>query len=141
MAENAKLIRQYTFKLRTEIAYKGQPTAVRINQVRFGPDGKREMTVISQSADTAAARGLGKAEIAKKRDELKEYGDRVTELVEMYLPPDPAKLREALAKAELGASGNSLSLVMKNYLKPGDSVSVVADPASRKLQRFELKTN
>ena len=72
MAENAKLIRQYTFKVRTEVAYKGQPTAVRINQVRFGPDGKREMTVISQSADTAAARGLGKADIAKKREELKE---------------------------------------------------------------------
>jgi hypothetical protein len=46
----------------------------------------------------------------------------------------------ALQKAELGGSGDSVSLVVRNYFEPGDVMSVVVDPINKKLRKFELKT-
>jgi len=140
MAANAKLLHQYTYKQKTEILYKGEGKVTRIAQVRFTPDGRHDATVLSQTGGEEEATGLGHRIVNKKREELREYGERVTALVEMYLPPDPEKLRTALATAELDASGGLMSLVMKNYLKPGDSFSVLVDPANRKIEKFELKT-
>jgi len=139
MAENARLLHQYTFKQRTEAKYKGEDKIVRTSQVRFDPDGKRQTTLISQTGGEEAT-GLGHRIIQKKRDEMKEYVERLSALVENYLPPDPDKFREALAKAEIGQAGNQMALTMKNYVKAGDSLVIVADPVTRKLVRLELKT-
>jgi hypothetical protein len=139
MARNAKLLHEYTYKQRSEVIYKGEGKMTRISQVRFAPDGKRELSVISQTGGEPAT-GLGHRLVNAKRQELKDYADRITALVENYLPPDPEKLRAALGKAELGASGNLMALTMKNYFKPGDTFVLAVDPDSRKLQRFEIKT-
>jgi hypothetical protein len=139
MAENAKLLRQYTYKQRTEVIYKGEGKLTRIAQVHFSPDGKRELTVISQTGGEPAT-GLGHRLIEAKRQEMKDYADRISALVENYLPPDPERLRVGIAKAELGASGNLMTLTMKNYFKSGDGFSLAVDPDTRKLQRFEIKT-
>jgi azurin len=139
LAENARLLHQYTFKQRTEAIYKGEGKFVRVAQVHFAPDGKREMAVISQTGDEPAT-GVGHRIVNAKRDEMKAYVDRITTLVESYLPPDPERLRSAMTGAELGASGDLMLLTMKNYLKSGDSFSLAVDPGTRKLQRFELKT-
>jgi azurin len=139
MAENAKLLHQYTFKQRTEVMYKGEGKAIRIAQVHFGPDGKREMEIISQTGQEPAT-GLGHRIINHQREEMKAYADRITALVESYVPPDPEKLRGAMAGAQIDASGALISLTMKNYLHSGDSFGLAVDPATRKLQKFELKT-
>src|SRR6202521_3151360 len=141
MAENAKRLHHYTYKQRTEVIYKGEDRIVRLNQMRFGPDGKRQATLISQTGGAAGeATGLGHRIINKKREEMKEYGERLSALVENYLPPDPEKLRKALATAEIGQAGNALSLTMKGYLKSGDSLALLVDTATRKLKRVDLKT-
>ena len=49
MAENAKRLHQFTYKQRTEVLYKGEDKLVRISEIHFGPDGKRQPTLISQT--------------------------------------------------------------------------------------------
>jgi hypothetical protein len=139
MAENAKRLHQYTYKQRTEVLYKGEDKIVRLNDVRFGPDGKRQATLISQTGGEEAT-GLGHRIINKKREEIKEYVDRLSALIESYLPPDPERLRKALTTAEIVPAGNLLSLTMKGYLKSGDSVALLVDTATRKVKRMDLKT-
>ena len=141
MAANAKLLQQYTYKTRTEIKFKGEARFVSINQVRFGADGKPQATLVSQSnGGKAPPSGIAKQLIEQKTQELKDYGARMTTLVENYFPIDPQKLALALARAELGGSGNTISLVVKDYYKSGDSMSVIFDPDAKKLRKFELKT-
>src|ERR1700674_1272094 len=141
MAENAKRLHQYTYKQRTEVIYKGEDRIVRLNQMRFGPDGKRQATLISQTGGAAGeATGLGHRIIKKKREEMKEYVDRLSALVENYLPPDPEKLRKALPTAEIAQAGTAFSLTMKGYLTNLDSLAMLIDPATRKLKEIDLKT-
>jgi hypothetical protein len=140
MAANAKLLRQYTYKQRTEIKFKGEGRLVRIHQVHFDANGKPEMTLVSQTGGGSQPSGIAKAIIEKKKQELEEYGKRITALVDNYFPIDPQKMAAALQKAELGGTGNTVSLVIHNYFEPGDAMSVIVDPINKKLQKFELKT-
>jgi hypothetical protein len=139
LAENARLLHQYTFKQRIEIAYKGEDRTSRVIQVRFDSNGKRQFTVVSESGGEEP-KGLGARIIARKRNEMKEYAQRLTDLVEQYLPPDPDKLRPALASAERGRAEKGISMTMKNYYQQGDSFSVVYNIAERKPQSMEIKT-
>jgi hypothetical protein len=140
MAANAKLLQQYIYKTRTEIKFKGEGRMVRINQVHFDANGKPQMTLVSQTGGGAQPSGLAKAIIEKKKQELQDYGNRITALVDNYFPIDPQKMAVALQKAELGGTGNSVSLVIRNYSEPGDVMSIIVDPINKKLQKFELKT-
>ncbi|PWU00539.1 MAG: hypothetical protein C5B51_24995 [Terriglobia bacterium] len=140
MAENARVLHQYTFKQRSDIKYKGEDKVIITVQVRFDQDGKRQVMPISQTGGQEAT-GLGRRIINRKRAEMKEYVDRVAALVESYLPPEPEKLRSALLKAEIGQAGSLMSLTMKNYFKAGDSLALTVDPATRRLSRIELKTD
>jgi hypothetical protein len=139
MAANAKLIQQYTYKQRTEIKFKGEARFVRINQVRFDANGKPQATLISQTGG-AQPSGIAKTLIEQKVHELQDYGNRIGVLVEDYFPIDPQKMAAALQRAELGGSGESVSLIVKNYALPGDVMSVIIDPINKKLRKFELKT-
>ncbi|HLI86965.1 MAG TPA: hypothetical protein VKV17_23865 [Bryobacteraceae bacterium] len=140
MAANAKLLQQYTYKQRTEIKFKGEGRFVRINQVHFDANGKQQTTLISQTGGGAKPSGIAKALIEQKVHELQDYGSRIGMLVENYFPIDPEKMAAALQKAELGGTGENVSLVVKNYAVPGDVMSVIVDPINKKLRKFELKT-
>jgi hypothetical protein len=141
MAENIKLLDQYSHKQRIEIKLKGEDKDVRINQVRFDPTGKRQETLISETAGGHHPHTPIRWMIAdQKRNEVKGYVKRLRELVESYLPPNPEKLRASLAAAEFQGKGTNVCVTLNNYLKPGDSLALTIDSVTSKLQKVELKT-
>jgi hypothetical protein len=141
MAENNKILRQYTYKQRTEVLLNGESRMTRINQVHYDAAGKRQLTLISETGGEEA-HGLGSRIINKKREEMKDYVMRLTALVEQYFPVDADKLRSMIPNAEIGPAANNLmSVRIRNFLKKGDSVTLMVDPGTRKLSRLELNTN
>jgi hypothetical protein len=95
--------------------------------------------VVSESGGEEP-KGLGARIIARRRNEMKDYAQKLTDLVQEYLPPDPEKLRSALASAETVRVEKGLSVTMKDYYQKGDVFAWVVNPAARRPQSIEVKT-
>lgn len=139
LAENSRQLRQYTYKQRTEVSFKGEDRMTRENQVKFGPDGQRQLTLISETGGDKAT-GLGSRIVNKKREEMKDYVMRLSALVESYFPPDPEKMKAAANTAELAPGPDGMGIKLRNVEVNGDAMTLVLNTATRKMQKLELNT-
>jgi hypothetical protein len=140
-AENVKLLRQYTWKQRVVVKYKGEEKFVRVKQVKLDPDGKKQENVLSEKTEKPPSGPIRRAIAEHKRVEMKDYVDNhLYAFIESYLPLKPERLKAALPTAQVGAVGNAMGLTMKNYQQQGDSLTIGFDSATRKLLRLELDT-
>jgi len=81
--------------------------------------------------------------VEKKKEEYKEYADQMKELAQQYVPPDRELLEQAYEKGNISlgtAAGNpnQLQLVIHNYLKPQDSMTLVFDKAQKELLSVQV---
>src|SRR5262245_1799120 len=145
LAANQAALKQYSWIETTAISMKGEVKKQEQKQCYYGADGKVQKTPLAGAAQPAAkkeetqARGgrrgggrVKEAVIEKKVDELKDYMERVAALVHEYVPPDPQKLQAAQAAGHLAVQPSAGGIVMlqaKDYIKPGDSLSIGFDSA------------
>ena len=68
--------------------------------------------------------------------------DDVKGVLSMYVPPDPDKMQQAFqaGKVSLNPSGSVLNIVFTNYAQPGDSMTLVFDPAIKKIISLSVNT-
>ena len=142
MAKNKQALVQYTWNEQVTISLKGEEKKQEHFQVRLGPDFKPEKTSLDPPAEPPSGGRLKKHVIAKKTEEYKEYADQMKALAQQYVPPDGALLQQAYAQGNisLGSTGapNELQLVIHNYLKPQDSMTLVFDKAQKELLRIQI---
>ena len=133
-AKNKQALASYTWNETVTISLKGEQKKQEHFQVRLGPDLKPQKTPLDPPAEAAAPSGgrLKQHVVAKKKEEYKEYADAMKALAQQYVPPDKDLLQQAYAKGNITlgpAAGdpNELQLVIHNYLKPQDSMTLVFD--------------
>lgn len=139
MATNATLLRQYTFKQRTETYHKGELKNAKIDEIHYNPSGERvSIPIDERKAQTEPRRrGPGSRLIARKIEEeqekMKEYIERLMAFTSRYLASDPAKLQAAMAKADVTTVGGSgtTRITMRDFVKTGDSMTMSFDSAKR----------
>jgi len=145
-AMNKQALAQMTWVETVTISLKGEQKKVEHFQVRLGPDGKPQKTSLDQPAappQESGRRGRVKAHVVeKKKEEYKEYADQMKALTEQYLPPSKEMIEQAYAKggiamAPAGAPGQ-IKLIMRDYLKPQDSMTLVVDKAQKQLLAVEI---
>jgi len=150
-AANKQALAQYTWVEQTTISLKGEQKKQQHSQVRLGPDGKPQKQSLDapaqpqQPADAGGRRGGRVKEhvVEKKKEEYEDYADSIKSLIEQYVPPDRDKIEEAKAKGsislgpEAGAEGQ-YRLVIANYLKQGDSMTLVVDKARKGLVSLSI---
>lgn len=83
--------------------------------------------------------------VANKKEEYTDYADKMKALAEQYVPPDSTRLQMAYAQGNIlmgpiGAAPNELQLVISNYLKPGDSMTLVFDKEQKRILRLQIAT-
>ena len=144
-AKNKQSLAQYTWAEQVTISLKGEQKKQQHFQVRLGPDGKPQKTSLDPPEAAPQPQGgrLKQRVVAKKKEEYKEYADQMKELAQQYVPPDKDKLQQAYEQGNitLGPSGgapNELQLVIRNYLKPQDSMTLVFDKAQKELLRLQV---
>jgi hypothetical protein len=132
MAANKQKLAQYTWQENETISIKGEVKDTKAYQVQMGPDGQPQKTELSDEKAQSGGgheRGLKGHIVEKKTEEFKEYGQQIGALAKQYTTPDPDRLMQAKQQGNISLQpgAGTVSLVIKNYVKPGDSVTMTVN--------------
>jgi hypothetical protein len=148
MAENTAKLKQYTYMQKTQVYFKGELKRTKLSQVHFDTTtGERVVVPMSSDdADQQPDQGRGgrlRARIVeKKRDEMKEYVERLVGLMHQYLPPNPDRIKAAMPRAEITPpAGGSAKIALSNYLKPGDKETFAIGSESKRLDQIAISSS
>ena len=144
MQESQAKLRQYEWTETTIISLKGEEKARTQKRCSYGADGKLQKVPMASSAPAqqpsagGGRRGRVKAKVVEnKKDDMKEYMERATALVQQYVPPQPADIQRAKDAGKVTANPAGAGLVrldFPDYLKPGDRLSIDVDAAANQLR-------
>lgn len=128
-ATNKQKLAQYTWQETETISIKGNVKDTKVYQVQMGPNGQPQKTEVNdQKAQSGGREGRVKERVIQKETgEYQQYGQQIGALAKQYTTPDPERLMQAKqagnVSLQMGGNG-TVSLVIKNYVKQGDSVTM-----------------
>ena len=145
MQQGLGLARKYEWVETTIISLKGEEKARKQNRCYYGADGKVQKVPLDQPQAKAqddggggrgGRRGNGKMKekiVENKKEDISEYMKAAVALIHQYVPPDPQQIqaaKEAKRVAMNPQPDGKARLVISQYLKPGDSLTIDMDPAA-----------
>jgi hypothetical protein len=144
MAANKQALAHYTWQEQQTTSIKGDVKKQQVFQVSVGPDGQQQKTQIggSQASPPPSGGRLKQHIVEKKTAEFKDYGEQIADLAKQYTQPDPERLQAAYQAGNVslqsGGGEGEITLVIKNYIKPGDSVTLVFGRQQKAIQSIEV---
>jgi hypothetical protein len=144
-AANKQALARYTWQEQQVISLKGEVKKTVSYQVSVGPDGQQQKIELgSTSAPPPSGGRLKQRIVARKTNEFEQYGQDVAALVKQYAPPDPQLLQQAYQQGnisiQLGGTPGTVTLVIKNYIKPGDSMTLIFSEATKTILSLQVAT-
>jgi hypothetical protein len=143
MAQNKEALAQYTWIEQVTISLKGEEEKQEHFQVRLGPDGKPQKTSLDPPADNQPEGGR-----LKKHRREEKGGIQRLRRSDDSLGSAVCSARQGSAAAGLstgkhhdGSGGGEFQchkLVIKNYLKQGDSMTLIFDKAQKELLQVQI---
>ncbi|UWZ86739.1 hypothetical protein [Occallatibacter riparius] len=144
-AANKQALAQYTWVEQVSISLKGEQKKLQHFQVRLGPDGKPQKQSMDLPAQPAASSDAGGGRrgqrvkehvVDKKKEEYEDYADQIKSLIQQYVPPEKEMLEQAAQKGNIAAgpaagTEGQYRLVISNYVKQGDSMTILFDTARK----------
>jgi hypothetical protein len=143
IAQNQASLRQYTWTAHTEISVKGEVKNEKDESCSYGLDGKVVKTLSSAPPPEKQMGRVKKRVVEKKVGEMKDYMERAGELIRHYVPPSPENLTAAVKAGKADVSKNeaqAVQLQFKDYYKPGDTMTLEFDPATKKLRKLSVNS-
>ena len=146
IAANKQATAQYTWQEVETISVKGEVKDTKTYQVQIGPNGQPQKTEVSNDPASQGGREgrLKKRVVTHAKDEYQQYGEQIAALAKQYAPPSPQKLQAAYKQGnvsvDLGGGAGTVSLVIKNYVKPNDSMTLVFNEAGKAIESVRVAT-
>lgn len=141
-AANKQALAQYTYLQTTTISIKGDVKKTTHDQVVTGPDGKPQKTSLDPPPAAPSGGRLKQRIVEKKVDEFQEYGDSIKALVQQYIPLDKDLIQQAASKGNVAAGPSGapgvVNLVISNYVKQGDKMTLGINKAAGGLQSLSI---
>jgi hypothetical protein len=148
MAENTTKLKQYTYTQKTQVYLKGELRKTKLSQVHFDPTTGEKVVVPMDSSDAEQQPDEGRGGrlrariVEKKRDEMKEYVERLVGLMHQYLPPNPDRIKAAMPHAQITPPADgSAKIALSDYLKPGDTETFSIGSESKRLDQIAIKSS
>ena len=152
LQENQARLRKFEWIETTIISLKGEEKARQQKRCYYGADGKVQKLPIEAQPKQQAQQGGGggrgggrlkKKIVENKKDEMQDYMERAGELIQMYLPPNPAQIQQAKDAGKVALKpqdGGRVRLEFAGYLQAGDSLAIDVDGAKNQLSAIALAT-
>jgi hypothetical protein len=142
MAENTQRLRGYQWVETTQLTLKGDPKPPSQDLCRYGPDGKVQKTAMTAPPPPPSGGRMKQKVIEKKKEEMKDYMGDVKALIGMYVPPNAQRIDQArqAGTISLNPAGGVVNLVIRDYLKPGDQLTLSFDTAAKKITSIDVNT-
>ena len=143
-AANKAALARYTWQEQQTTSIKGEVKKQQVFQVRVGPDGQQQKTPIGGSPAPPPPSGgrLKQHVVEKKTAEFKDYGEQIGDLAKQYTQPDPGRLQAAFQAGNVslqpGGGEGLVTLVIKNYVKPNDSVTLVFNKQLKAIENIRV---
>jgi len=142
-AANKQALAHYTWVEQQTISLKGEVKKSQQFQVQIAPDGQQQKTELNpQPAPQPSGGRLRQHVVAKKTDEFEAYGQQIAALGKQYSQLDVQALQQAYQQGNVSMQPNSaagsVSLIIKSYLKPNDSVTLVFSEGQRAIQSVQV---
>lgn len=145
IAANKQALAHYTWQEQETISVKGEVKDTKMYQVQMGPDGQPQKTEVGDDPTQPSGRQGRVKKRAEEhvKGEYEEYGQQIAALAKQYNPPDPLKLEQAYKQGnvslQLGGAG-TVSLVIKNYVKPKDSMTLAFNESTKAIESVQVAT-
>jgi hypothetical protein len=126
-AANKQKLAQYTWTETEAISIKGEVKDTKTYQVSMVNGQQQKTEVGNQAAPPSGRQGRVKEHVVdKKKQEYQEYGQSIGALAKQYTTPNPEALMAAkqAGNISLQPGSGTVSLVIKNYMKQGDSMTM-----------------
>jgi hypothetical protein len=140
-ANNKQKLAQYTWTMTETISLKGEVKDTKVYQVQMVNGQQQKTEVSNQQAQQGGRDGrLKQRVVTKKKEEYQEYGQSIAALAKQYTTPNPDALMKAKQAGNISLSPGqgTVALVVKNYVKQGDTVTFTLDPQSKQLQNVRV---
>ena len=142
---NARALRQYTWKSRTEVRKGGETKSVRLSLTRYGADGALQQTPLAGTPPPDLPKhGLRGLIARKKKEDFMETLEELSALAKSYgeLPPDRMQyfMAGAALTPEMTAQQKLVRMEAHDVLRPGDSMTLWVDAVTRRQRRVEILT-
>src|SRR5215469_5261000 len=143
MARNKQQLAHYSWTQQDIISLNGEEKKEELFDVQLGPDGKPQKTNLdpNMSDDERHRRGL-RGRIREKK--IEEYKEQMKSLMQQYVPPEKALLDQAYQQGNVmfGPAGvpNEVRIVITNYVKPQDSVTLVFNKQEKRLLSMNISS-
>jgi hypothetical protein len=140
-AANKQKLAQYTWTETETISIKGEVKDTKVYTVQMVNGQQQKTEVSNQAAQQGGREGRLKEHVVqKKKEEFQEYGQQISALAKQYTTPNPDALMKAkqAGNISLTPGQDTVALVIKNYLKQGDTVTFTLDPQSKQLQNVRV---
>ena len=142
-AANKQALAHYTWLEQQTISLKGEVKKTQQFQVQIGPDGQQQKTELNpQPAPQPSGGRLRQHVVAKKTDEFEAYGQQIAALGKQYAQLDMQALQQAYQQGNVSMqpdrAAGTVSLIIKSYQKPNDSVTLVFSQQQKAIQSVQV---
>jgi hypothetical protein len=141
LAQNQQALAQYTWQQQETVSVNGDVKKQELYQVHLGPDGKPVKVVVSQTGSSDGRKHGIKHRITERYE---QYGQQVASLAQSYAQPDRGKLQQLNAQGDValksGGAPGIVSLVIRNYVKQGDAVTLGFNRAQKAISSINVAT-
>ncbi|MGA7569364.1 MAG: hypothetical protein WBG27_15275 [Candidatus Aquilonibacter sp.] len=132
--KNTQMLGEYTWQQQETVSVRGDVKKTALYQVQLGPNGKPVKTDISQS-QPSNQRKFGIRHRIEENYQV--YGQQIASLAAGYTQLQPGRLKQLYAQGNVslrsgGAPGLD-AVVVRNYVKPGDAVTITFDRAQKEV--------
>lgn len=137
---NKAALATYTWQQQKTVSIKGDVKSTTLYQIRIGPDGTQQKTDLSAPPPPPSGGRLKRRIVEKKTDEYTQYGEQMAETAKQYAPPTGALLDQAYKAGNISfvPAPGTVSLVVKNYIKPGDSMTIIFDTQQKAILSLKI---